>query len=112
MSPIPVTTLPSPNSPSELASGARGRSSELERGAQVATDFESLFASQILKEMRRTLDSEAMFGGDTGDVYGGMFDLFVGQQMASNGGFGLAKMLREAMQHGQSMTPMETRSKP
>lgn len=112
MSPIPATTLLRPNSPGEFAVGARGRSSEPERVAQVASDFESLFASQILKEMRRSLDSEAMFGGDAGDVYGGMFDLFVGQQMASNGGFGLAKMLREAIQHGHSLTPPETRSKP
>ena len=55
-----------------------------------------MFASQLLKEMRKTLDPETMFGGDSGDVYGGLFDMFLGQQMADSGGLGLAKMLTEA----------------
>ncbi len=68
---------------------------------QVARDFESLFASQMLKEMRKTLDPETMFGSNSGDVYGGMFDQFVGRQMAEGRGFGLAKMLRETLHHEQ-----------
>ena len=86
----------------QFASTAKGSSSSgKDKISQVASDFESLFASQMLKEMRKTLDPETMFGGDSGDVYGGMFDQFVGQQIAQSGGFGLAKMLRETLQHEQ-----------
>lgn len=70
---------------------------DLNKVQQVASDFESLFASQILKEMRQSLDPETMFGGDSGDVYGGMFDMFIGKQVAEGGGFGLAKMLTETL---------------
>ncbi len=89
---IPMLTTSSPD-------GARTRSANQDEIGRVAKDFESLFASQMLKEMRKTLDPETMFGSDSGDVYGGLFDQFVGQQMAQGGGFGLAKMLRETLRH-------------
>lgn len=79
-----------------------GRAGGSDRIEQVASDFESLFASQILKEMRSTLDGETMFGGDSSDVYGGLFDQFLGQHIAQGGGFGLAKMLRESLARTQS----------
>jgi Rod binding domain-containing protein len=66
--------------------------------ARVAEDFESVFASLMLKEMRKTLEPGAMFGEDSGDVYGGLFDLYLGQQMSQSGGFGLAKMVSKAIQ--------------
>ncbi len=89
----------------QFANSAKGPSSVgQDKITQVASDFESLFASQMLKEMRKTLDPETMFGGDSGDVYGGMFDQFVGQQMARSGGFGLARMLRETLQKEQLAT--------
>ncbi len=101
MSSISPMPLLSPNSPVEIAYAARERSADNDQIAKVAADFESLFASQLLKEMRKTLDPETMFGGDGGDVYGGMFDQFVGQQMSQGGGFGLAKMLRETLRREQ-----------
>ena len=96
---IPATTsLLKPAALGDVANIARGSLPAGEdKIAKVAGDFESLFASNLLKEMRKTLDPETMFGGDGGDVYGGMFDQFVGQQMSRSGGFGLAKMLRETL---------------
>lgn len=73
----------------------------LQETARVAQDFESVFASLMLKEMRKTLEPGAMFGEDSGDVYGGLFDLYLGQQMSQSGGFGLAKMVREALQRAE-----------
>lgn len=106
MSPVATNPLLTLNSPSEFGSVLRGAtSSGKDQLSKVAADFESLFASQILKEMRKTLDPETMFGGDSADVYGGMFDMFLGQQMAQNGGFGLAKMLRETLQKSSPVTP-------
>ena len=105
MSPVSTSPMLKLNSPIELGSSLRGAtSSSKDPLSKVASDFESLFASQILKEMRKTLDPETMFGGDSADVYGGMFDMFLGKQMAQNGGFGLAKMLRETLQKNGPVT--------
>ncbi len=70
--------------------------------ARAAQDFEGVFASLMLKEMRKTLEPGTMFGEDSGDVYGGLFDLYLGQQMTQSGGFGLAKMVRESLERSQS----------
>ncbi len=91
--------LQSPAASFDFSNTARGAwSPGKDKSANVATDFESLFTSQLLKEMRKSLDPETMFGSDPGDVYGGMFDQFVGQQMANSGGIGIAKLVRETLQ--------------
>lgn len=69
---------------------------------KVAKDFESVFSSMVLKEMRSTLEPGSLFSGDTSDVYGGMFDQFMGQHMSESGGMGLAKMVREALEQASS----------
>ena len=72
-----------------------------DQAARVAEDFEGVFASLLLKEMRKTLEPGTLFGEDSGDVYGGLFDMYLGQQMTQSGGFGLAKMVRESMERTQ-----------
>lgn len=72
-----------------------------QEATRVAEEFESVFSSLVLKEMRKTLEPGAMFGEDSGDVYGGLFDLYMGQQMSQSGGFGLAKMVRETLQRAE-----------
>jgi Rod binding domain-containing protein len=67
--------------------------------AQVAKSFESVFAAMVLKEMRQTLDSKTLFGGDSSDIYGGMFDQFMGQALSQSGGFGLAKSIEHQLSH-------------
>jgi Rod binding domain-containing protein len=97
MTPL-TNAMQSPAATFDFANTARGALSPgKDKNASVATDFESLFTSQLLKEMRKSLDPETMFGSDPGDVYGGMFDQFVGQQMANSGGIGIAKMVRETL---------------
>jgi Rod binding domain-containing protein len=61
---------------------------------KAAKDFESVFTSMILKEMRQTLEPN--------DVFGGLFDQFMGQHLAESGGIGLAKMVHGAL---EKMTP-------
>ena len=70
--------------------------------SRVAKDFESVFASMMLKEMRKTLEPGGMFGEDSNDVYGGLFDQYLGQQMSEGGGFGLARMVRESLVREQA----------
>lgn len=101
LSVAPATVLP-PQPLGDVANSGITRPTDRDQIGKVASDFESLFASQILKEMRKTLDSETMFAGDSGDVYGGMFDMFLGNQMAQNGGFGLAKMLTETLRRQET----------
>lgn len=62
--------------------------------AHVAQEFESVFASILLKQMRATLEPGTMFGKDHNDIYGGMFDLHMGQVLAGKGGLGLASALK------------------
>ncbi len=69
---------------------------------KVAKDFESVFNSMMLSEMRKSLEPGSLFGEDSGDVYGGMFDQFLGQHMADSGGIGLAKMVREALDRAET----------
>jgi len=64
----------------------------------VATNFESMFLSMMMKEMRQTLDKGGFFGQDTGDVYGGLFDLYLGQHLAQAGGIGIANLIRHQLE--------------
>lgn len=59
---------------------------------QVAKEFESVFVSLLLKEMRGTLE-EGFFGQESSDVLGGMFDQFLGQHIAASSPFGLKELL-------------------
>ena len=63
----------------------------------VAREFESLFASMLVKEMRNSL-SEGLFGDGPGaDTYAGWFDQHVGRQLADAGALDLAGMLRAGL---------------
>ena len=59
---------------------------------EVATAFEAVFASMLVKEMRNTL-KDGFFGGESSDVLGGMFDMHIGQAMAESGGLGVKDMV-------------------
>ena len=89
----PVLNLgPDPAALSALAVGGGKDSTDA-----IATGFESMFASLILKEMRQTLDPGTLFAGDAGDVYGGLFDMYMGQHMAASGGLGIAAAVRRQL---------------
>ena len=81
---------------SRLGSGGAGSIDK------VAKDFEGLFVSLVLKEMRQTLEPGSLFGGDTADLYGGLFDLFLGKHLVDAGGFGVAKMVKQYLNHQQT----------
>lgn len=69
---------------------------------KVAKDFEGVFTSMMLKEMRKTLEPGSLFGEDSSDIYGGLFDQFLGQHMADSGGIGLARMIQESLVKAKS----------
>ena len=55
--------------------------------------MEGLFASLLLKEMRSSGGEGGLFGGDSSDVMGGMFDQYMGQAIADAGGLGIRDYL-------------------
>jgi len=61
----------------------------------VGEQFESLFVSMMLKEMRQSMSEDGLFAGDSSDVYGGLFDMFLGQHIATQGAFGIADLVKE-----------------
>jgi flagellar protein FlgJ len=77
----------------------------LEKLKNTAKEFEATFLSMLLKEMRQPMDEEegGLFPGDSGDVQGGLFDLFMSRHLAHAGGIGLAAYLERQM-HGTSAT--------
>lgn len=73
------------------------RSGDAQSIQKVAKDFEGVFVSLVLKEMRQTLGAGTLFGNDSADLQGGLFDMFMGQHLTEAGGFGVAKMLERAL---------------
>lgn len=85
-----------PVGPFRSGSAATGTSNPLmgiPGSDDVGQQFESLFVSMLIKEMRESGSEEGMFAGDSADVYGGMFDTFLGQHIASQGSLGIADMI-------------------
>lgn len=81
--------------------GATVTNKAVARVKDMAGEMEATFLSMLLKEMRQTLDPEeggGLFPGDSGDVQGGLFDLYLGRHMAGAGGIGLASALVRQMQ--------------
>ena len=63
-------------------------------GESGADSFDALFTSMILKELRGSLDEQdGLFAGDSGDVVGGIWDMFLGQQMSQGMSLGLDAMI-------------------
>lgn len=84
----------------ELASQARaplaGNDGDL--GAQ----FESLFVSMMLKEMRQTVSEDGLFAGDSSDTYGGLFDMFLGQHIAQGSPLGVGRLIESQLGLGDA----------
>src|SRR5688572_22962894 len=95
--PVPLSPLGA--SPETLA--AQLRSGSAASIARIASDFESVFVSLVLKEMRQTLEPGTLFGNDSGDLYGGLFDLFLGKHLVQAGGLGIGDMVKHYLNgHG------------
>lgn len=76
-----------------LDAAAKAKMAELDSAAQ---EFESVFLSLMLKEMRSTLDQKdgGLFGGESSDTFGGMFDMFMGQHLADAQPLGIADAIK------------------
>ncbi len=66
-----------------------GRQSQ---NAAAAKEFEAVFLSMLIKQMRDTLE-EGIFSGDASDTYGGLFDMYMGEHLAAANPLGLATII-------------------
>jgi Rod binding domain-containing protein len=75
---------------------------ELERGASAdgARKFEELFASILVKELRKGLP-QGFFGQGAGaDVFEGWLDEHIGRSIASGRGLGIASIVQRELEAG------------
>lgn len=96
-----IVSSASISSPALGKPGATVADKAVARVKDMAGEMEATFLSMLLKEMRQTLDEGeggGLFPGDTGDVQGGLFDLYLGRHLAGAGGIGLAAALVRQMQ--------------
>ncbi len=82
-----VAATPSPRNGQSIESVARG--------------FEETFLALLTKEMRQTLEPNTLFGHDSGDAFGGMFDQFMGKHLAQAGGVGLTANLKQQLERAK-----------
>ncbi len=67
---------------------------ELKRLRKACTDFESLFISKLLANMRKTVGESSLFGDGMGaDIYQSLFDTQLSEKIAEGGGFGIGAIL-------------------
>lgn len=65
-----------------------------QRLRKACQDMESLFVHQLLKEMRATIPKSDLFGkSHARDIYTGMLDGRLAQEIAQNRGLGLSSLL-------------------
>ncbi|MDA1229944.1 MAG: hypothetical protein O2856_04145 [Planctomycetota bacterium] len=59
-------------------------------------DFEGVFMSMMIKELRQTDSEDGLFPGDASDTFGGMFDMFMGNELAAGKGIGMESLFRSS----------------
>ena len=66
---------------------------------KACVEFESLFISQLLKEMQETIPkSEFMSGGKGEEIYTQMLDSQIAREIASKRGLGLSSLIRSQIE--------------
>lgn len=73
----------------DAASILKGREEEAHE------QLEAVFLSMLIKELRTAGLEDGLFPGDSSDTFGGMFDSFMGEELASAGGIGLQQLLKD-----------------
>ncbi len=72
-----------------------------EKKKQVARDFESIFISKLLDEMKTTITNWGFEKDGASEQIDGIFFMYLARNIANNGGFGLWKQIYESMANMQ-----------
>lgn len=62
-----------------------------------AKKFEALFATLLVKEMRKALPDGFFGEGSDGDIYSGWLDQHLGEAIAKRGGLHIAPMVEQSL---------------
>ena len=68
---------------------------------KVIEEFEGVFMSMMIKQLRETNNGDGFFPGDHSDTYGGMFDMFMGQHLARGSQTGLESLFESTSAKNQ-----------
>lgn len=96
-----MPSMPISAEPSIEMLSAQLRDATPESQAAIGEDFEGMFVSLLLKEMRRTLDGGGLFPGDSSDAYGGLFDMYMGKELSKSGTLGIGRMVSSYLESAQ-----------
>ncbi|MEM0927641.1 MAG: hypothetical protein AAGJ83_16460, partial [Planctomycetota bacterium] len=77
--------------------------------AELASEFESVFLSMLLKELRQSLD-DGFFGGESSDSMGGMFDMFIGKHLADASPLGIGNLVTGQLSPTSDVSKYQKRS--
>lgn len=100
----PAATVPTALSIAETTvtqTAATEESSKSDRAQDTIEKFEGLFMSMMIKQLRESSSGEGLFPGDASDTYGGMFDMFLGDHLASAGSIGLGQLFKSSSANRQ-----------
>jgi Rod binding domain-containing protein len=71
--------------------GAPGDPKNDAKAVEAARAVEGVFVSMLIAEMKKSFEGGGFFGDGPGsEVFDGMFDRLMGEEIAKKGGFGLA----------------------
>lgn len=85
------------SSRSRSLTDAATRAAAAGRDEEAAERFEALFATQLVKELRRALPEGSFFQGAGADTYDSWLDQHLGDALASSDSLGLAGMIKTAL---------------
>ena len=101
-----IGTQVNPLAAVERGAGERQRTPSIE---EVSQQFEAVFVAQLLKVMRRSVESSGLFGeGFAGkQVHLEMMDQELARELVRRGGFGLADQIQHFLEEAQQRAEAE-----
>jgi Rod binding domain-containing protein len=106
-----ATALSGERSEGEQLDCAR-RAAEQGDADETARAFETLFAVQLVRELRRSLPENPFGSGAGADVYEGWFDEHLGAALAERDALGIAGMVKAALVRAQAARDATLESEP
>ena len=97
-----ITDSISPSMPLEHLSKIEGASEE--KNKQIAKDFESLLLNKVLDEMKNTIGDWGFEKDGPCKQIHGIFWLYLAQELANNGGFGLWRDIYQSITNSEQTT--------
>jgi Rod binding domain-containing protein len=76
----------------QASAGNADEATQTQAKQQVAEQFEGVFVSMLLKQLRESLD-EGIFGGEKSDTFGAMFDMYLGEHISTGSNLGIRNVV-------------------